>query len=107
MYQVTFKKGLEQYLHGIAPIFNCVFGNLSYTNKSILICQRNANSALLDCKITKSSFSGWFHTGSLFMKVILTIKRLLLYWSSVFCTSSKLTTDLNDNDVCDLIFGPR
>lgn len=35
-----------------------MFDNLSYTSKSILICQRNINSALLDCKITKSSFSG-------------------------------------------------
>ena len=89
MYQVTFKKGLEQQLHGIAPIFNSTFGSLSYTSKSILICQKNANSALLDCKITKSSFSGLFPAGSLFMKIILTTEHLLLSWSSIFCTSSK------------------
>lgn len=89
MYQVTFKKGLEQELHGIAPIFNSTFGNLSYTSKSILICRRNANSALLDCKITKSSFSGLFPAGSLFVKIVLTTQHLLLSWSSIFSTSSK------------------
>lgn len=91
MYQVTFKKGLEQELHGIAPIFNSTFGNLSYASKSILICQRNANSALLDCKITKSSFSGLFPAGFVkwFVKIILTTQHLLLSWSAIFSTSSK------------------